>query len=307
MPLLATALFVVPATFAQSSDWRECLPFPTFAEEIAAMNGVESHIKLELKDIHFIGVNNLPLRDRQQIAASLKQIKYTVQSNNQEAWVADLAERARDEWQRRGYYAARINKVEPRVLATYSGRASVSVTVDLQEGPQYRLGTLTFRNNKRFSRESLRTVFPLRDGDVFATDKIRQGLFNLRSLYNNVGYINYVGVPNEHMDQRKNSISLDVVLDEGNQYRVGDIQIVGAPSGLDEKSALHELGLKPGDVYNQSLVSSFYDHFVKNPPENAISRAKLIVKSSSYTVDLIIEMNNPKFHCPDWTSLYVDR
>ena len=310
MLLLATALFVVPATFAQSSDWRECLPFPTFAEEIAELNGVESHIKLELKDIHFIGVNNLSVRDQQQIAASLKQIKYTVQSNNQEAWIADLAERVRDEWQRHGYYAARVNKVEPRMLATYSGRASVSVTVDLQEGPQYRLGTLTFRNNKRFSSERLRGVIPLQDGDIFATHKIREGLENLRRLYGTVGYINFTVVPNEQIDQLNDVITLDLDVDEGGEYRVGHVRILGLPNGVDDESTVQQLGLKPGDIYNQALVSSFNERLnrlIKNQPESAIHESQRTISSSTHTVDIVIDLRNPEFHCPNWGSLYVDR
>ncbi len=310
VPLLAVVLWVVPAAFSQSSDWRQCLPFPSFAEELAEGNGVEFQITVELKGIHFVGANNLPVRDQRQIAASLKQVKYTVQWNNQEAWVADLAERVRDEWQRHGYYAARVNKIERNLLASFSGRALVSVTVDLQEGPQYRLGTLTFRNNKRFSSEQLRGIFPLRDGEIFATDKIRQGLENLRTLYGTVGYINMTAVPNEYIDRLNNRISLDVDLDEGSEYRVGKVRILGLPNGVDEKSSVEQLGLKSGDVYNQARVSSFDERvsrFMRNLPESTVPQSQRTIRNSTHTVDIVIDLSNPEFHCPDWGSLYVDR
>ena len=54
----------------------------------------------------------------------------------------------------------------------------------IEEGDQFRLGKITFKNNKAITNTAaLRSMFPLKDGDVFSRDKIAKGLENLRKAY----------------------------------------------------------------------------------------------------------------------------
>jgi len=51
-------------------------------------------------------------------------------------------------------------------------------------------------------------LFGMRKGDVFSTDKLRKGLENMRKLYGQFGYINFVRSPRSNRSRaRTRSIS----------------------------------------------------------------------------------------------------
>ena len=300
------ALLVAPL-YSQSTEWQQCLPFPSFAQELAAMGfESQSNMRVELRQIRFTGAIRLskPLQD--QIAAALMKTEFTADVGDRDSWMSELSERVRDGWQRHGFYKVHVNGIQSRVLATFPSRRLVAATARVEEGPQYRLGGLEFRNGKLFLAERLRSAFPLGDGDIFATDKIREGLENLRNLYGSVGYINFVPVPNEHIDESKKLIWLDIDLDEGGQFRVGEIHILGLDSASSEKAAIEHLGLKEGEVYTASLLERLHEN-LKNTFGGRLAPGERRISMSTHTVNLTIDLREPKkITCPDWASLYED-
>ena len=63
-----------------------------------------------------------------------------------------------------------------------SQRIALSVRVD--EGPQYRLGRVSFKNNMAVTDSNLlRRQFPIKDGDTFDRSKIAKGMENLQKAY----------------------------------------------------------------------------------------------------------------------------
>src|SRR6202020_477520 len=102
-------------------------------------------------------------------------------------------ERVRAEYQDRGYFKAAVNDPKTEIhdtghraghiplLQSGPGKA-VNITMVVDEGDQYRLGKITFKNNKAISNvAALRSLFPLKDGDIFSRAKIAKGLENLRT------------------------------------------------------------------------------------------------------------------------------
>jgi len=111
-------------------------------------------------------------------------------------------ERVRAEYQNRGYFKAGVSDPKTEIhdtghkgfhipiLQSGPGKA-VDITMPIEEGDKYRLGKITFKNNKAISNTAaLRSLFPLKDGDVFSRDKIAKGLEALRKAYGEYGYIN---------------------------------------------------------------------------------------------------------------------
>ena len=93
---------------------------------------------------------------------------------------------------------------------------AVDITMPIEEGDKYRLGKITFKNNKAITNTAaLRSLFPLKDGDIFSREKIAKGLEDLRKAYGEYGYINYTGVPNTTFDDDKK------LAYPGNRYRRG--------------------------------------------------------------------------------------
>ena len=173
-------------------------------------------------------------------------------------------ERVRAEYQNRGYFKAGVSDPKTEIhdtghkgfhipiLQSGPGKA-VDITMPIEEGDKYRLGKITFKNNKAISNTAaLRSLFPLKDGDVFSRDKIAKGLEALRKAYGEYGYINYTGVPSTTFDDDKKLASLEIDVDEGKQFYVRRIEFVGNTTTRD-KVIRRELALEEGGVYNSRL------------------------------------------------------
>ncbi|HEY1676822.1 MAG TPA: outer membrane protein assembly factor BamA [Candidatus Sulfotelmatobacter sp.] len=173
-------------------------------------------------------------------------------------------ERVRAEFQNRGYFKVLVSDPKTEIhdtghkgfhipLLQAGPGKSVDITMPIEEGEQYRLGKITFKNNKEIPNSAaLRSLFPLKDGDIFSRDKIAKGLDNLRKAYGDNGFINFTPVPNTTFDDDKKLADLEIDVDEGKKFYVRRIEFVGNTTTRD-KVIRRELALEEGGVYNSHL------------------------------------------------------
>ena len=174
-------------------------------------------------------------------------------------------ERVRAEYQNRGYFKMNVpgdakteihdtgNKGFHIPLLQAGPGKAVDITMPIEEGERYRLGSITFKNNKAISNTAaLRSLIPLKDGDIFSREKIAKGLENLRKAYGEYGYINYTGLPATTFDDDKKLAFLEIDIDEGKQFYVRRIEFQGNTTTRD-KVIRRELLLEEGGVYNSRL------------------------------------------------------
>jgi TonB family protein len=206
-----------------------------------------------IAELSLEGDFRMPSLDRDQITAALKQRTY---SGELEGAESEISERVRAAWQSSGYFKVQAH-TGARVLTSGPDRERIAVTVQVDEGQQYRLEEIRFRNNQAITNvEVLRQLFPVKDGDLFDRTAIGKGLENLRRVYGQFGYANATAVPETRFHEERQTISLDINLDEGRQFYVSRISVIG----LDEsafQNVLKEMTVKPGDVYDQRLVDLF--------------------------------------------------
>jgi outer membrane protein insertion porin family len=170
-------------------------------------------------------------------------------------------ERVRAEFQNRGYFKVLVEdpKTEIRdtghtgfhipLLQAGAGKA-VDITIPIEEGARYRLGTITFKNNKAIrNTNALRSLFPMKDGDIFSREKVAKGLENLRKAYGEAGYINFTSVPDTTFDDEKKLVNLIIDVDEGKQFYVRRIEFQGNTTTRD-KVIRREIALEEGQIYN---------------------------------------------------------
>jgi outer membrane protein insertion porin family len=120
----------------------------------------------------------------------------------------------------------------------------------VDEGLQYNLGGIKFRNKRTISNfKARRALFPIKDGEIFGREKIAMGLENLRKAYGDFGYINYTGVPNTNLDDEKKLAFLEIDIDEGKQfYHPRRYPRFGWPS---RREVLKDM--RVGQIYNSRL------------------------------------------------------
>lgn len=173
-------------------------------------------------------------------------------------------ERVRYEYQNRGYFKVLVQDPKTEIhdtghqgfhiplLQKGPGKA-VDITMPIDEGDRYRLGSISFKNNKAITNtKALRSVFPIKDGDLFSRDKIAKGLEELRKQYGSLGFINFTSVPDTQVDEDKKLVNLTIDVDEGKQFYVRRIEFQGNTTTRD-KVIRREIALEEGQIYNSKL------------------------------------------------------
>lgn len=183
------------------------------------------------------------------------------------AWVDEL----RDVYllgalQNQGYLKAELT-VDTELVSSSPALQHVVVHVHVKGGTQYRLASVQFVSSEKqiaFSAQELRPLIPLHDGDIFSVAKIREGLEALSRYYGSHGYIDFVATPTTNLDEMNQRIALVLSLQEGFQWRVGNIEIVGLNPVLESE---FRSKIKTGDILHSQLIDDFYQNHKSELPE----------------------------------------
>jgi outer membrane protein insertion porin family len=132
---------------------------------------------------------------------------------------------------------------------------AVNITIPIEEGDRYRMGSLKIVSadpDKALSLkvEALKSIFPLKQGDIFATDKIRKALENYKNAYGEYGFIDFTAEPDMNIDDEKKIINLTLKFNEEKQYYVRRIDFSGNTTTRD-KVIRRQLLIDEGQLFNK--------------------------------------------------------
>ena len=176
--------------------------------------------------------------------------------------LAEDAERVRDLLQQRGYFRAVVEDPKTTVRDTgggvripfvHGGKGKVvDIHIGIQEGEKYRLAAIKFSGMNILNDKQARPLFPIKDGDTFNIQRIRDGLKNMRDAYGHFGYINFTPSPRTDIDEANHTLTVTIEVDEGKQYYVRRIEFQGNTTTRD-KVIRRELAVDEGGIYDQKL------------------------------------------------------
>jgi len=219
----------------------------------ASNDAQRSGPEISIVEVTFSGALQLATSDQEQIAASIRQETH---GEPLDGVVEEAFERVRAGWQDRGYFKVLVDG-EARTVTSGPVSQRIALSVRIDEGLQYSLDKITFKNNKAITDvDALRDLFPVKDGDIFSRKKIASGLGNLRKAYGMAGYINFVAVPDTRADDDKKLIDLEIDLDEGKRFYVSGVDIFGLEEPAREE-LLNDFHMAPGQVYNSAIYELF--------------------------------------------------
>jgi TonB family protein len=210
-------------------------------------------MEIVVDQLTFEGALDLPPSELEAISTSIKQRSY---AGNFETAADEITERLRAAWQDQGYFKTTV-AVSPRVVTSSPIAERIALVVRIGSGKPYRLGGITFQNNKVIrDAKALRRLFSIADGDLFDRDKVAEGLDNLRKAYGECGYLNFTSVPDTHFDEEASLAYLEIIADEGKQFYISNITLIGTDESL-LREAEKDLPLKPGAIYNSRWIDLF--------------------------------------------------
>ena len=279
--------------------WLLCfLPLPCALQGQACVPAVKfvQTIKAPIHNVTFTNDAIFPQEKEDEIAKRLREEKVRPDALDKDvsSMADEAAERARAAYQDIGYFKV---QVEGKAVPVATNPPQYDITIQTRfVGQQYRLGDLTIVKTASFPTQQLRDLFPIQRGEVFSREKIAKGLEGLRGLYGAEGYINFTAVPDTEFDDESGNINLNIDIDEGKQFRVRSVEILGLDSEVEAR-VLMDIDLKPGDIYSSEVwersLLKFHD-LARNPGPNAFDKR---LDERDGWVDVVLDFRKPP-DCP---------
>jgi outer membrane protein insertion porin family len=140
------------------------------------------------------------------------------------------------------------------VMGKSNGKA-VNITIPIEEGPRFHMGTLKIVSadpDKALSLkvDALKSAFPVKQGDIFNVSKLRKAMKDYTSIYGEYGFIDFTPEPDFDIDEPGKIINLTLKFDEQKQYYVRRIDFSGNTTTRD-KVIRRELLIDEGQLFNK--------------------------------------------------------
>lgn len=153
-------------------------------------------------------------------------------------------------------------RVVPKIIELPNNR--VDLVYEISEGPKTGVKRIDFVGNRAYSSYRLKDVVKtsqsnwlsfLQSSDVYDQDRIEADRDLLRRFYLNHGYadVRIISALSEY-DPALQGFIVTFNIDEGQQYRVGAVDVQSSVSAIAGNSLNSVLRTRPGDVYNAEAV-----------------------------------------------------
>lgn len=149
----------------------------------------------------------------------------------------------------KGYADADV-RIELAEIPCYN-RILVKVIAD--KGECYRLGKIAFCGNTLFDNETIREVIGLCPCDAYSPEEIHCAVQRLNRLYGRIGYIDAFINFESKLRCDENIYDIKFTIEEGQQYRVGMIKIMGN-CVTQTDVILNETLLIPGQLFDSEAL-----------------------------------------------------
>ena len=156
---------------------------------------------------------------------------------------------------------AQVSKPWERCLEPVSQDVTAVPRISSESGLQYRLGALTVGpadSEKVLSLkpQALRSEFRLQTNEILNVGEVRNGLSRLTKIYCKFGFIDVTTEPDFKIDDAKRTIDVAILVEEGRQYFVNDVQFWGVDAKLETR--LRRKLPRGSWLFNSAVLENFF-------------------------------------------------
>ena len=166
-------------------------------------------------------------------------------------------ETIRNLYYNKGYIQVQVD--EPVIkLKNPAKKDKLVVYINIKEGDQFRVGSVTFKGNSILSDSELEKEVKLKQGDIFSREVLRQDVNRIMDRYDGLARPFASVVPLFNIDQGKKTVVINIDIQEGGEVTIGRINITGNSKTRD-KVIRREMRLNEGDLYSKKALKRSYD------------------------------------------------
>ena len=164
-----------------------------------------------------------------------------------------------------GKYGASVE-----ILELNRPRNTIEISVEIDEGDNARIEKIRILGNEIFTDEELLDTFELKEGSFFSflsndnqysREKLTGDIESLEAFYFNRGYLKFsIESSQVSLSRDKKSIYITFNINEGDQYTIDDVNVVGDVP-IDENIYLPLLESQKGLIYSQAQITQLEEFF----------------------------------------------
>lgn len=202
----------------------------------------------------------------------------------------------------RGQYGTRVTSTVQEL-----DNNRVSVAVNIVEGAVAKISHVNIVGNRAFDEDKLLDLLgsgtgglnPFSSRDEYSRAKLEADTEKLRAWYLDRGYLRFE-IPSTQVtiSPDKRDINITVNIEEGEQYRVGDITFTDRSDVLSDEQMAELLAVKSGEVYSRKLMTQSNSAIADRLGDDGFAFARVGVipniNDDKKTVDLNLEIDPGK-------------
>ena len=204
-------------------------------------------------------------------------------------------EQARPIYAQQGYLRAKIGPPTARFAGSPDKPLAdnVLVVVPIEPGAMYRWGGVQWSGNAAYGPSALDQMLGMRMGETADGMKVTGAWGSIEREYGRVGYLDAKIKPQPVFDEAKTLVSYRVTIEEGLQYRMGELAITGLSLAAERK--LTEVWKLPkGQVFDSGYFQEFFEKVIAQTFEDTPVRIEqkgfwLRKNEQAKTVDVLID------------------
>jgi outer membrane protein assembly factor BamA len=166
----------------------------------------------------------------------------------------------------------------------------VVVTVKVEEGAPYTLGTVAFNGTNLSAADLKKVLAEFKAGTPFNREVVQAGIAKMEARLRRGGFMHVKSNVERRIDDQAKRVDLTVRVEPGARYTFGTLRIEGLDV-ISEPAVRKMWGLKPGDPFN----SAYPDYFIQRVKEEGVfenlgdaSKSVLKTDDENHVVDVTL-------------------
>ena len=199
-------------------------------------------------DIEFVGNSPSIAPDGRlrTLIQSKKPILWVIKGKVDRKKIEEDVDKLTEYYREYGFFQATVS----RKYSYNENEDKMVLTFYINEGTRSRVGDVTFIGNDVYAQETFKANLKLKSGDYYDHHRMTNDMSMVKDLYGSNGYIFCDTVPDLRFDLDPGQVHVIYRVTEGQQYRIGDINvsIKGDNPHTRFATVMNRLSMRPGDI-----------------------------------------------------------
>jgi outer membrane protein assembly factor BamA len=155
-----------------------------------------------------------------------------------------------------GYLKASFAKADAHVVSQTDSEVEVDAIVPITPGKVYTTSSVEWKGNSAIATAEVAPLLHLTLDQPVDAIRLIHDVETVAKLYRSHGYMAVQIKPEPQFDEAKSTVHYDLIVAEGDQYKMGELEILGLDTQAKAKMAA-AWTLRQGEPYNADYLNKF--------------------------------------------------